>query len=70
MLDQIVQEIVQRTGIPEELARQAATIAIAALKERLPPPLAAQVDVVLGGGDIAQGLLGGLGGLLGGQQKE
>ena len=70
MMDQIVQQIMQHTGLSEEHARQAATIALAVLKERLPPQLSAQIDLVLGGGDLTQGLLGGLGGLIGGQQKE
>lgn len=70
MMDQIVQQIVQRTGLSEELARQAAQIAVGVLKEKLPAPIAAQVDLALNGGDLTQNLLGGLGGLLGGQQKD
>ena len=66
-MDELVQEIVERTGIPQAQAEQAVTIVVNFLKKKLPDPIAAQVDNVLAGidGDQVDDLLKGLGGLLG-----
>ena len=72
-MDELVKQVVAKTGLPEEQARQAAEVVVSFLKEKLPEPIAGQIDAVLGGsaGDIsgmaeqASGLVGGLGGLLG-----
>ncbi|GAB4200853.1 MAG: hypothetical protein OHK0022_22290 [Roseiflexaceae bacterium] len=70
-MEQIVQLIVEKTGLPAEQARQAALIAVNFLKEKLPPPIDGQIDAVLNGqyGDIAGQASGLLGGLLGGDKK-
>jgi hypothetical protein len=64
-MDELVKIVSQKTGLPEAQAKQAAETVVAFLKEKLPPPMAAQLDAVISGsagGDI----LGKLGGLLGG----
>ena len=61
-MDELVKQVQQRTGLSEEQARQAVETVISLLKERLPAPIAGQIDSVLAGG---QNPLGGLGGLLG-----
>lgn len=69
-MDEIVQQVVQRTGIPEDKARMAVQVVLDQLGKRLPGPIAAQVTAHLGGsGAPAGGGLGGmakgLGGMLG-----
>ena len=74
-MDELVKQVAQRTGIEEAQARTAVETVVGFLKERLPAPIAAQVDSVIGGGagaaggiaDKAGDMLGGLGGMLGGK---
>lgn len=74
-MDELVRQVTQRTGISEEQARTAVETVVGFLKERLPAPIAGQVDSVIGGGagaagglaDKAGDMLGGLGGMLGGK---
>jgi uncharacterized protein (DUF2267 family) len=61
-MDELVKLVVQKTGISEEQARTAVSVVINFLKERLPAPLASQVDGVLNNPGIA-GALGGLFGM-------
>ncbi len=63
-MDQLVNAVMEKTGLPREQAKQAVTTVLAFLKERLPAPVAAQIDTVLGAGQL--GDVGKtLGGLLG-----
>lgn len=66
-MDELVKLIQEKTGIPEEQARTAAETALNFIKERLPEPIASQVDGFLAGGGGAGsnplGNLGNLGGL-------
>ena len=71
-MEQLVKLVQERTGISEEQATQAVTTVFGFIKERLPEPLAAQLDGVLKGDvdlkaltDQAQGMMGMLGGFLG-----
>jgi len=65
-MDQLVRLITSRTGISEEAARQAISTVVEFLKDRLPKPIAAQVEGLLtGSGGDASGLVSGLGGLMG-----
>jgi len=43
-MDEIVQEIVQKTGLPEAQAREVVQTVVNAIKQKLPPAIAAQVD--------------------------
>lgn len=64
-MDELVKLVSKKTGISEAIAKTAVETVLGFLKERLPAPIAAQVDGViggaggLGGGDVA-GALGGL----------
>lgn len=82
MLDELVRRISEKTGLPEEQARSAAETAIGFVKEKLPAPIAGQIDNYLGGGsgeggqeghgDLmgqAQNALGNFGGMFGGGEK-
>ena len=53
MLDELVRRISEKTGLPEEQARGAAEAAIGFVKEKLPAPIAGQVDSYLGSGSVA-----------------
>ena len=69
-MDELVELVSKKAGIPEATARTAVNTVVDFLKKRLPAPLAGQVDAVLSGvdadqiGNIAQGL----GGMLGGKK--
>ena len=79
-MDELIKQVVERTGISESQAQTAVTTVLGFLKNRLPEPLAGQLDGLLGGaagaaGGLAGGLggaagdvLGGLGGMFGGKK--
>ena len=50
-MDELVKQVATRTGISEDQARSAVTTVIGFLKERLPAPIAGQLDNVIGGGE-------------------
>ena len=60
-MDELVKLVSEKTGIPEATAKVAVETVLKFLKQKLPPPIASQIDGVVSGG----GLAGGLGGLLG-----
>ena len=67
-MDQLITQITERTGITADQARAVVQVVTSYLKDKLPAPIAAQVDGLLSGqnvGDTAQQALGGLGGLFG-----
>ena len=66
-MDELVKLVSEKAGIPEEAARQAVETVIGFLKEKLPAPIAGQIDGILQNVDLGQAgnLLSGLGGLLG-----
>ena len=80
-MDELVKQVVARTGISEAQAQTAVTTVLGFLKDRLPEPLAGHLDGLLGGasgaaGGLAGGLggaagdvLGGLGGMFGGKKE-
>jgi hypothetical protein len=62
-MEELVKLIVAKTGISEEQARTAIQTVAGFLKERLPAPIAGQVDAVLAGsapnlGDVGKSLGG------------
>ena len=63
-MDELVKLVQQKTGISEEQARTAVTTVISFLKERLPAPIAGQVEGLLNN----PGAAGALGGLFGGKK--
>jgi len=67
-MDQLVKLVAQKTGLSEDMSRQAVQVVIGYLKDKLPAPVAAQIDGVLGGAGGGQdlgSLAAGLGGMLG-----
>jgi uncharacterized protein (DUF2267 family) len=67
-MDELVQLVSEKTGLSEELSRQAVEVVLEFLKEKLPPPIADRLDDLLEGGDLTDlgNLAQGLGGLFGG----
>jgi hypothetical protein len=62
-MNEIIQRIVDKTGLPEDKANAALDVVMNFLKEKLPPPMASQVDSLMAGGTADAG---GIGGMLGG----
>jgi hypothetical protein len=69
-VDELVKLVSQKTGISEEMSKMAVEVVLGYLKDKLPDPIAGQIDGVLGGAGPAAGLgdlAKGLGGILGQQ---
>ena len=67
-MDELVKMVSDKVGIPEDMAKQAVETVIDYLKDKLPAPVAGQIDGLLGGaGGVKDlgGLSKGLGGILG-----
>jgi uncharacterized protein (DUF2267 family) len=71
-MEQLVKLVQERAGLGEEQARQAVETVLSFLKQKLPTPIAGQIDAVLGNesamGGVSDTLKSGtdrLGGLLG-----
>ena len=66
-MEELIKQVVERTGISEAQAQTAVTTVLGFLKGRLPEPIAGQLDGFIGGATgAAGGAAGGLGGLAGG----
>jgi hypothetical protein len=65
IMEELIKLVSQKTGIPEATAKTAVETVIDFLKDRLPEPLAGQVENLLKGGDAGDMLenLGDLGDL-------
>ena len=63
-MDELIRLVAQKTGIAEEQARTAVLTVLGFLKDRLPGPLAGQLDGVLGAGGRTEDLGSGLGNML------
>jgi hypothetical protein len=68
IFDDLVRQVSERAGLPEDKAQAAARTAVEFLDSRLPAPLAGQLGrfVQGGGGGDGGSALGGLGNLAGG----
>lgn len=73
-MEQLVQLVSEKAGISVESAQKAVDTVLGFIKERLPEPLASQLDGFIGGGGAEDGEAGGgmlgdiagkIGGLLG-----
>jgi uncharacterized protein (DUF2267 family) len=64
-MDELIKLVSQKAGISEDQARKAVASVLDFLKQRLPAPIASQIEGVLSGGgsDLSKGL----GGLFGGK---
>ena len=59
-MDELVNLVVQKTGIPESAAKQAVEVVLGYLKQKLPAPIAGQIDAAVSGSgkldDVTKGL--------------
>ena len=77
-MEELIRQVTERAGISEEQARSAVNTVLGYLRTNLPAGLAGPLDSVLGGGggsgaggglaDQAGNLVGGLGGMFGGNK--
>jgi hypothetical protein len=67
-MDELVNLVVEKTGLPKETAQTVVKLVVDFLKSKLPAPIAAQVDAVLGGKGVAGDAANLIGGLLGGKK--
>ncbi len=66
-MDELIQQVAQKTGLPPETAKKAADAVIGFLKDKLPAGISGQLEqFVNGGGDGAPAGLGEIGKKLGG----
>jgi hypothetical protein len=66
-MDELIKLVSDKTGLSEDMAKMAVDTVLGFLKQKLPAPVAGQIDSVLGGSSNPSGLGGiaqGLGGLL------
>jgi hypothetical protein len=63
-MDELVKLVSQKAGITQDQAKTAVTTVLGFLKERLPAPVAVQLEGILSGNAVDKGLHG-LGGMLG-----
>jgi hypothetical protein len=70
-MQQLIQQVTQRTGIPEDKARAAVDTVVGYLKERLPGPMASQLDNAVSGQASAEGggIMGAAKGMFGGNKE-
>lgn len=64
-MNEIIQRLIERTGLPEQQAMAAVDVVIGFLKEKLPPAIGSQIDGLASGEPGAMDKLGGLGAGLG-----
>jgi hypothetical protein len=54
-MDELIKRVSEKTGISEDQAKSAVTTVLSFLKEKLPAPIAGQIDNVIGGGGETAG---------------
>ena len=67
-MNELVNLVVKKTGIPQATAQQAVQVVVDYLKKKLPAPVSAEIDAFLnnaGAVQQAEGVLGGLASKLG-----
>ena len=67
-MEELYALVVKKTGLPKEQAKMAVDTVIGFLKQKLPAPVAAEVDAVLGGKSDLGAAADMLGGLFGGKK--
>jgi hypothetical protein len=55
-MNELIQQVTQRTGLSEDKARETVETVVSYLKQKLPGPLSAQIDSVLEGGGVGGAL--------------
>lgn len=72
-MQELVNQITSRTGVSEEQAQQAISIVFSFVKDKLPEPIASQIEGYLGlqqgGAAGLMGQLGNLGSMFGGNNQ-
>jgi hypothetical protein len=63
-MEELVKLVSEKTGLNQEMSEMAVNLVLDYVKKKLPKPVAAQVDAVLGAGDA----LDAIGGLFGGKK--
>jgi hypothetical protein len=66
IMNEIIQRLIDKTGLPEDKAAAAVDTVTGFLKEKLPSPVASQIDNLMGQGGGAADQSGGIGARLGG----
>ncbi|MCJ7700045.1 MAG: HU family DNA-binding protein [Anaerolineales bacterium] len=66
-MDELVELIVEKTGIPKATAEQVVEVVLDFLKKKLPEPLGSTLENILDN-DGSSDMLGGLMGMLGGKK--
>lgn len=69
-MNELIGMIVDQFGLDEAIARQIVEVVVKYLKDKLPAPIAGQLDNFLQGGEITQqagGIMGMISGLFGGK---
>jgi hypothetical protein len=76
-MNELVNVVCQKTGLDEAKAKQAVDVVLGFVRNKLPAPLAAQVDKVIGGdGEASKGAGGmgsvakSIGGMFGGEKAK
>lgn len=65
-MNEIIQRLIEKTGLPEDQAATAVNTVIGFLKEKLPPSIGSQLDGLVSGESGVMDKLGGIGASLGG----
>lgn len=65
-MNEIIERLIERTGLPQDQAASAVETVIGFLKEKLPAPVASQIEGLLSGEPGMADKIGGLGASLGG----
>jgi hypothetical protein len=71
-MEALVNLVSEKTGISPEIAQKAVDVTLNFLKDKLPAPIAGQIDGLLSGeegGGVMGGLSKGLGGLMGKEEE-
>jgi hypothetical protein len=69
VMDELVKLVTDKVGISPDQAQKAVTVVMGFLKERLPAPLAGEIDKVLAGGVSGSGAAGAAESAIGGLFK-
>lgn len=69
-MEELYALVAKKTGLPKEQAKLAVDTVITFIKKKLPAPVAAQIDTVLGGKPDLGAAADMLGGLFGGKGKK
>ncbi|MDO8301017.1 hypothetical protein [Lacisediminimonas sp.] len=68
-MNEIIQRLMERTGLPQDKAMSAVETVLGFLKEKLPGPVASQIDSVMGGSQAdssgISGIASGIGDMFG-----